>query len=66
MKLVAVATVYDERFTFSRDIEPKLEMTDQDIIEFMVECNGGELIDSCVLVTFEDGEAPFTEELIDQ
>ena len=65
MKLVAVATIYDERLTFSREIEPKLEMTDEDIIQFMADAEGNnEPLDSVVLVTIEEDGSVFTEELI--
>lgn len=64
MKLIAVATVYDERFTFSREIEPRTEMTDEEIIQFMADAESTETpLDSVVLITVDEDEV-FTEELI--
>lgn len=67
MTLIAVATMYDERFTWSREITPHEELTDEEIIEFMAQAGGiGDVpIDSCVLITV-DGDETFTQELIDQ
>jgi hypothetical protein len=65
MKLMAIGTVYDERFTFSREIEPRLDLTDEEVIQFMVDCNSGALLDSVVLITV-DGDEIFSAELIDQ
>lgn len=64
MKLVAVASIYDERFTFSREIDPRTDMTDEDIIQFMSDAEGLESpLDSVVLITVDEDEI-FTEELI--
>lgn len=65
MKLVAVATIYDHGFTFSRELPDRVEWTDEEIIQFMADAEGTEEpLDSVVLITF-DGDEVFTAELID-
>jgi hypothetical protein len=65
MKLLAIGINFQEGFTFARQVEPREGLTDEDVIQFMVDCNQGELLDQVILVTSEDdGEELMSEELI--
>lgn len=71
IKIIAVASVYDEGFTFSREIDANLDLTDQEILEFMyIELeneidSGMSLLDSCVLIQVSEDDV-IVQELVER